>query len=82
MISLSFTDRITNLIYYEMKGRLMLPIIVICGLIGVCLIAGVCMYRSAKATGGCSCGCHSKPGQQEHGHDHDHADHKDSCCGK
>lgn len=50
----------------------MVPIIVICVLLGVCLIAGFGMYRSSKATGGCSCGCHSKAKEHDHEHSEGH----------
>ncbi len=56
------------------------PMIIIGVLVGVCLIAGISMYRSAKATGGCSCGCHSKP--KDHDHEHEHSADEGKCCGK
>ncbi len=33
------------------------------------LVAGIFMYRSMKASGGCGCGCHVGKGQEGHHHD-------------
>jgi len=60
-----------------MKGWcLMGAMIVICVLVAASLLAGFCLYRSMKATGGCS--CHSVGKKHSHGA----SEHTGDCCDK
>lgn len=55
--------------------------IVVIILVGASLLAGIILYRSMKASGGCACGCKSLGEDHKHAHDADSA-HAGECCKK